>query len=96
MIDKELWEPVAIVGELCEQTRKEVIANGVAIGAYLYTSAPTMLTEQAPCDIPEGWKLVPIEPTPEMLNAARLNHMAANAVYKAMLSAAPEYKGVEE
>jgi hypothetical protein len=30
-------EPVAIVGELYSQTRDEVIAKGIAIGAYLYT-----------------------------------------------------------
>lgn len=47
----------------------------------LYTSAPT---------IPEGWQLVPIEPTPEMLEAAG-GHIFEDT-YEAMLSAAPKYR----
>jgi hypothetical protein len=51
----------------------------------LYTSAPT---------IPEGMRLVPKEPTEAMLEAGYFTDHAANrGVYKAMLSAAPEYKG---
>lgn len=53
----------------------------------LYTSAPT---------IPEGWRLVPEEATPEMLNAAGASvHPAGywRTAYKAMLAAAPTYQG---
>jgi len=74
-----------------------------ALGTKLYTSAPTMLTAQAPCDIPEGWQLVPIEPTPEMLVDGRDadfewsvsddDRNGLSVIYKAMLSAAPERKG---
>jgi hypothetical protein len=45
--------------------------------------------------IPSGWKLVPIEPTAEMMAAGRtsdghtLNSDAVYAVYKAMINAAP-------
>jgi hypothetical protein len=55
--------------------------------------------------IPEGWKLVPIEPTGEMKRAAHISltgdetgwytsapALAACRYYKAMLAAAPEYK----
>lgn len=45
---------------------------------------------------PDGWKLVPIEPTPEMLNASRHSTSKAKtieacdrAVYAAMIDAAP-------
>lgn len=45
--------------------------------------------------IPEGWKLVPLEPTPEMLDALA-EYIASNrslyesGLYKAMLAAAPQ------
>lgn len=46
---------------------------------------------------PQGWKLVPVEPTKEMLKAGttartehrRMHHMQSEAVYKAMLNAGP-------
>lgn len=50
--------------------------------------------------IADGWKLVPVEPTPEMQSAAAgairfdttpINKLwTGNAVYKAMLAAAPQ------
>lgn len=55
--------------------------------------------------VPEGWKVVPVEPTREMRNAAifeqELHRSAglglygdepASTIYKAMLSASPELK----
>lgn len=47
-------------------------------------------------NVPTGWKLVPIEPTPEMIKAeveywARDGTMYNGGVYRAMLGAAPEY-----
>jgi hypothetical protein len=39
--------------------------------------------------VPEGWRLVPIEPTQEMLGATSWPNCAATD-YKAMLAAAPE------
>lgn len=46
--------------------------------------------------VPDGWKLVPLEPTKEMSIAGcqvPLNKAARhNTVYRAMLAAAPEYK----
>jgi hypothetical protein len=52
----------------------------------LYTSAPT---------IPEGWQLVPKEPTPTQVRCGQLGvtTTCAIAVYKAMLSAAPTHDG---
>ncbi len=37
----------------------------------------------------EGWKLLPVEPTPEMIDAIR-NGYGWKAAYSAMLAAAPE------
>jgi len=47
--------------------------------------------------VPEGWKLVPIEPTPTMITAALESSHAINAhraehCYRAMLAATPEAK----
>ena len=51
--------------------------------------------------VPDGWKLVPIEPTPEMLGAGEDTFVPAYTgtpvsapidVYRAMLAAAPEAK----
>lgn len=44
-----------------------------------------------PTPVPDGLKLVPIEPTPEMVNAMLSNHGGLNR-YKAMLAAAPKYE----
>lgn len=65
------------------------VAIDMPLGKHkLYTSAPT---------IPEGWQLVPIEPTPEMVEAANDEpqwRVSAWEVttrrWKAMLSAAPK------
>lgn len=67
-----------------------------AFSIPLYTSAPT---------IPEGWKLVPIRPTKQMILAAVKEQSNRTTVpsddalaagnYYAMLAAAPEYKGEE-
>lgn len=50
--------------------------------------------------VPEGWKLVPAEPTPEMLAEIHLvehfSEQALQARYKAMLSAAPQPGGPEQ
>lgn len=39
---------------------------------------------------PEGWRLVPVEPTPDMLDAARSQSSFPLGVYRAMLAASPE------
>lgn len=44
---------------------------------------------QSPVAVPAGWALVPIDPTPEMLEALRLR-LDANA-FLAVLAAAPDY-----
>lgn len=56
---------------------------------YWFEGEPLYL-RQAP--IPEGWKLVPIEPTEEMVEAAIDRADGVRNGYRAMLAAAPEYK----
>ena len=53
-------------------------------------------------DIPEGWQLVPVEPTSAMTGDACLSDMSPypqwkrmNENYKAMLAAAPKLEDVE-
>jgi hypothetical protein len=60
--------------------RRDRIKNPVAV----YTAPP------APA-VPEGWKMVPVEPTEEMLRAAfREASVYSPTAYRAMLAAAPE------
>ena len=53
------------------------------------------VTEQQYPEIPNGWQLVPIEPTIEMIQAATHNSVGfgTKAAYKAMLAAAPKPGG---
>ena len=68
-------------------------------GTALYAAPPhqsehhlEMVNTPAP-SVPDGWKLVPVEPTPEMMRSGMsvpFNKAARhNAVYRAMLAAAP-------
>ena len=53
-----------------------------------------MVTKQQYLEVPAGWKLVPIEPTIEMIRAATHDSICfgTKAVYQAMLAAAPKLK----
>lgn len=58
--------------------------------APLY-AAPVPPAESA---VPDGWKLVPVEPTPEMVQAGWEEHEGSvEGVYLAMLAAAPKPEG---
>lgn len=65
-----------------------------------------IVAQQAAPAVPAGWKLVPVEPTDDQLVAgqeewvrgrrgALEDCMEANAIYAAMLAAAPEYTAPE-
>ena len=51
--------------------------------------------KQSTVIIPEGWQLVPVEPTLEMISAATRDSVGfgTRAAYKAMLAAAPKPEG---
>jgi hypothetical protein len=54
---------------------------------------------QARVQEPEGWKLVPIEPTSEMIVASVFDPVCATPsrrhIYQAMLSSAPKFRAKE-
>lgn len=67
----------------CSDAREEVerlLAQPVSSG-YTFNSP----------EIPDGWKLVPVEPTTEMINAALASGaLSIRTAYRVMLAAAPE------
>jgi len=75
LLDGEVWD-------LCATKDRFIPMRSSHAQIPLYTSAPT---------IPEGWQLVPIEPTPEMEEALRrAAGYHQRTVYAALLSAAPK------
>ena len=88
LVDAPEPEPVArVTGFYAGYLSIETVDGRVLpVGTALYTAPP------AP-SVPDGWKLVPVEPTPEMMRSGAnvpLNKAARhNAVYRAMLAAAP-------
>lgn len=84
-------------GGLSELTaRDRQLLQDFANGLPLYTALPAQAVS-----VPEGWKLVPIKATPEMMEAGRddaldqqcfegFAMLDAKGVYDAMLAAAPE------
>lgn len=66
--------------------------SGYVLTADHIEQARAALAQQAATPAPAGWKLVPIEPTPEMIAAwPNGNHGAGHeaSIYRAMLLAAP-------
>ena len=88
-------EPVAIVDANDDGYWGEILPDrDVKVGQLLYTR-PQAPEQPA---IPQGWKLVPIEPTPEMMDAAHnvagcLSYTEYRSVFRAMLNAAPTPQG---
>lgn len=81
-------------GEVCyEADDGIVISNTPGDETDLYKWQPVYFTTPQPSAVPDGWKLVPVEPTPEMMKAGcavPLNKAARhNSCYRAMLAAAP-------
>ncbi|WP_145522493.1 hypothetical protein [Yersinia bercovieri] len=82
-------EPVAweVKGYLCHSKEKADSYIGEPVPLY---EAPQLNSPE----IPEGWKLVPIELTAEMAQAAGEAHEGESylpySIYRAMLAAAPE------
>lgn len=67
-------------------------ASHVSVEAVI-VMANELLALRKGREIPEGWKLVPVEPTPEMLEEIwldeRFKEMAMKRRYYALLAAAP-------
>lgn len=73
-----------------------VVENiGVIDGPFIVERANAALSQPEAQAVPEGWKLVPIEPTQEMIRhgsreVSLLTHEGAMCCYRAMLSASGE------
>ena len=83
----EKQEPVANVWRCDNDHIHGSCERTLPMGTKLYAIP---CAQPAP-SIPEGWKLVPIEPTPEMIEAASGYHSLAMAL-RAAINAAPEAK----
>ncbi len=72
-------------------TDRQPLADLMTAGVAMLRAAPPSPTAQAA--MPEGWKLVPVVPTPEMIEEIRLNpafsDRAMHVRYAALLAAAP-------
>ena len=94
---EELEAQVLVMAELLREARPYIDHRGGA-GVKGYTKLTkdidATLDGKLPAPVvPEGWKMVPVDPTPEMLDAGYFtNHGANRGIYRAMLSASPEYK----
>lgn len=87
---------VTTAAGLLEHGRRD---KGLArrIGDFVYKYRMLAAAPAAPmqsASLPNGWKLVPVEPTPEMLDAVSWPGIA-NFTYSAMLEAAPEAPAVQ-
>jgi hypothetical protein len=98
-------EPVGVVDEGDDGLFVDLeTKNGVMVkrGDLVYTHPAPKQAEpigKQSLQVPNGYKLVPVEPTPEMINAGRICPMPTDtewdededysAVYRAMLAAAP-------
>jgi len=89
--DSYNFERYNICGQMDTQYIDDVL-EGMWFGWQANVEATTV--------IPEGWKLVPVEPTFDMLSEIHLDasfsHHAMTLRYGAMLDAAPEAPGQEK
>ena len=87
-------EPIAraVVSNDQDERRRAVEAYLLANNALKSDAAAAIASLSASVGVTDGWKLVPIEPTAEMLNAwPWTNHGAGHErqIYASMLKAAP-------
>lgn len=81
----------AMVGDIVTPTLKEMTQYEIS---EIYELASTRAVSPSEWQVPEGWKLVPIEPTAAMCNAVRDSCLYNGSdtwadACKAMLAAAP-------
>lgn len=66
---------------------KETLANMVLQQSKVIEKLQQAVKAQA---VPEGWKLVPVEPTPEMMDTSDLPYPLFTELWKDAIAAAPE------
>lgn len=70
-------------------TESAALKDGAEEVMPLYTTPPA-------ASVPDGWKLVPIEATPDMLDASwKLHGICHPSAYRTMIAAAPKPGGVD-
>lgn len=100
IVDRYAAQPPAVADR--DAIRRIFMAHGFTIKEgqtdlkpYVYEAAEALLRELSPAvAVPDGYALVPIEPTPEMVSAGTESdsqfYEHAEFVYRAMLAAAPQ------
>ena len=90
---EDLEEQVRVMGGALNELREFADANvwdDYERGALLAIIDAALVGKIPTPVVPEGWQLVPVEPTEEMLDAGYFtNHGANRGIYRAMLAAAP-------
>ena len=83
-------EPVAHLWQHCETGRTRIVMPDMIVDADAswQVVGPLYLGAAPPTAQAEGWRLVPLEPTDEMLNATYAGQHCSD-VYRDMLAAAP-------
>ncbi len=97
--------------EMFQTSELEICANNEALPPTLREQAASVIQARAVIAmvkggavnhfpdvakmVPDGWQLVPVEPTLEMISAATRDSVGfgTRAAYKAMLAAAPKHEG---
>lgn len=98
-----MWQPATVVDEdllhMAASAIEDLLSNKDQSGAGVWADLPVKLRRAAMLKgadgnspiIPDGWVLVPKEPTPDMLNASWVSHGIYHAsAYRTMLAAAPQ------
>lgn len=94
-VEPVAWVAPTATGIFYGETAEEAAANAESFGATLAGTIP-LYTHPQPAQqgsVPEGWKLVPVEPTKEMRDAAQdaFEHgvmITYQGLYRAMIAAA--------
>ena len=87
-----------VAGWYCPQCQQGFDPAEVTFGeTHVYCGSPVTDSPAPPAPVvPDGWKLVPVEPTDEMINAgcdaSNAYRVDMDRSYQAMLAAAPEVK----
>ncbi|WP_236722703.1 hypothetical protein [Pantoea latae] len=93
LIESEVSDFCAGIGSPGEpETPEEIQADLMGrIAAVFRDPLPAAMNATAPA-VPDGWKIVPVEPTPEMISAGKggcVTSYMAREIYDDMLAAAP-------
>jgi hypothetical protein len=92
MVDRELLERMRDLIYVLAHREDSIGQDACSVGGHF----PELLAQPnhpRAMVVPEGYRLVPVEPTPEMIESTDGEFMPPTLVYKTMLAAAPAPKG---